>query len=139
MRVPLTTMPLATNALLDVAAAKESGMAEFEPGSQIRLSVPEPRQAVGESDHSDIGSNYAVVDGELQAGTRQLTERVMVAGREFSPWWMPMVSGRCTVGADRLGQSCHRSVRGEMDVAISAVLWICIRFRPIHAFRWRRP
>lgn len=125
VRVPLTTMPLATNALLDVAAANGIWDGGFEPGSQIRLSVPEPRQAVGESDHSDIGSNYAVlVDGELQAGTRQLTERVMVAGREFS--YMVDANGFWQVHRQApiaLANHVIDLVRGEMDGAVSVVLW----------------
>lgn len=125
VRVPLTTMPLATNALLDVAAANGIWDGGFEPGSQIRLSVPEPRQAVGESDHSDIGSNYAVlVDGELQAGTRQLTERVTVAGREFS--YMVDANGFWQVHRQApiaLANHVIDLVRGEMDGAVSAVLW----------------
>ena len=125
VRVPLTTMPLATNALLDVAAANGIWDGGFEPGSQIRLSVPEPRQAVGESDSSDIGSNYAVlVDGELQAGTRQLTERVTVAGREFS--YMVDANGFWQVHRQApiaLANHVIDLVRGEMDGAVSAVLW----------------
>lgn len=125
VRVPLTTMPLATNALLDVAAANKVWDGGFEPGAQIRLSVPEPRHAAGESGSPGIGDNYAVlVDGELTSGSRGLTERVTVAGREFA----------YTVDANGFWQ-VHRQapvalanhvidlVRGEMDGAVSAVLW----------------
>lgn len=122
VRVPLATMPLATNALLDVAAANGVWDGGFEPGSQIRLSVPEPRHG---EDGAGVGGNYAVlVDGELKAGSRCLTEQVTVAGREF------------TYGVDANGfWQVHREapvaladhvidlVRGEMDGAVSAVLW----------------
>lgn len=122
VRVPLSTMPLATNALLDVAAANGVWDGGFEPGSQIRLSVPEPRHGEG---ITGVGGNYAVlVDGELKAGSRRLTEQVTVAGREF------------TYGVDANGfWQVHREapvaladhvidlVRGEMDGAVSAVLW----------------
>lgn len=122
VRVPLSTMPLATNALLDVAAANGVWNGGFEPGSQIRLSVPEPRHGEG---ITGVGGNYAVlVDGELKAGSRRLTEQVTVAGREF------------TYGVDANGfWQVHREapvaladhvidlVRGEMDGAVSAVLW----------------
>lgn len=122
VRVPLSTMPLATNALLDVASANGVWDGGFEPGSQIRLSVPEPRHGEG---ITGVGGNYAVlVDGELKAGSRRLTEQVTVAGREF------------TYGVDANGfWQVHREapvalanhvidlVRGEMDGAVSAVLW----------------
>lgn len=122
VRVPLATMPLATNALLDVAAANGVWDGGFEPGSQIRLSVPEPRHG---EDGAGVGGNYAVlVDGELKAGSRRLTEQVTVAGREF------------TYGVDANGfWQVHREapvaladhvidlVRGEMDGVVSAVLW----------------
>lgn len=122
VRMPLATMPLATNALLDVAAANGVWDGGFEPGSQIRLSVPEPRHG---EDGAGVGGNYAVlVDGELKAGSRRLTEQVTVAGREF------------TYGVDANGfWQVHREapvaladhvidlVRGEMDGAVSAVLW----------------
>lgn len=122
VRVPLSTMPLATNALLDVASANGVWDGGFEPGSQIRLSVPEPRHGEG---ITGVGGNYAVlVDGELKTGSRRLTEQVTVAGREF------------TYGVDANGfWQVHREapvalanhvidlVRGEMDGAVSAVLW----------------
>ena len=63
-RVPLDTMPLATDNLLAVADREHVWDGGFEPGSQIRLSVPEPRK-------QPIEGNYAVlVDGELCAGNR---------------------------------------------------------------------
>ncbi|KAB7791382.1 RNA methyltransferase [Bifidobacterium leontopitheci] len=78
VRVPLDTMPLASRELLDVADAEHVWDGGFEPGAQIRLSVPEPREN-GKSD-----DNYAVlVDGRLRAGRQELTETVTVAGRAF--------------------------------------------------------
>ncbi len=62
--------------MLDVAAAKNLGW-RVRTGSQIRLSVPEPRK-------QPIEGNYAVlVDGELRAGNRHLMETVTVDGRDF--------------------------------------------------------
>ncbi|NEG54435.1 class I SAM-dependent RNA methyltransferase [Bifidobacterium platyrrhinorum] len=79
VRVPLDTMPLATGTLLDVASSRGVWDGGFEPGSQIRLSVPEPRGGETPSD------DYAVlVDGELKAGSRTLTERVTVGGITFT-------------------------------------------------------
>ena len=76
-RVPLDTMPLATDNLLAVADREHVWDGGFEPGSQIRLSVPEPRK-------QPIEGNYAVlVDGELRAGNRHLMETVTVNGRDF--------------------------------------------------------
>lgn len=43
VRVPIDTMPLASRALLAVANEEHVWDGGFEPGSQIRLSVPEPR------------------------------------------------------------------------------------------------
>lgn len=79
VRVPLTTMPLASSALLEVADAAHVWDGGFAPGSQIRLAVPEPRDGVPEGD-----DNYAVlVDGELKDGSRTLREHVSVDGRDF--------------------------------------------------------
>ena len=76
-RVPLDTMPLATDNLLAVADREHVWDGGFEPGSQIRLSVPELRK-------QPIEGNYAVlVDGELRAGNRHLMETVTVNGRDF--------------------------------------------------------
>lgn len=78
-RVPLDTMPLATKSLLDVAGREHVWDGGFEPGSQIRLSVPEPRVNAPEHD------NYAVlVDGELRVGSRQLIEHVTIDDTPFT-------------------------------------------------------
>ena len=78
-RVPLDTMPLATQSLLDVAGHEHVWDGGFEPGSQIRLSVPEPRANAPEHD------NYAVlIDGELHAGSRQLIEHVTIDDTPFT-------------------------------------------------------
>ena len=63
-RVAIDTMPLATRALLDVAEREHVWEGGFEPGSQIRLSVPEPR---GDADIA--ADDYAVlIDGEPLPG-----------------------------------------------------------------------
>ena len=119
MRVPIDTMPLASRTLLEVAEREHVWEGSFEPGSQIRLSVPEPR------DNAPISDNYAVlVNGEVVAGSRELTEKVTVAGHEFE----------YNVDAGGFWQM-HRHapialtnhvidlVRGELDGAKSACLW----------------
>ncbi|NMM97669.1 class I SAM-dependent RNA methyltransferase [Bifidobacterium olomucense] len=81
-RVAIDTMPLATHALLDVAQREHVWDGGFEPGSQIRLSVPEPRDVASDAEGND---NYAVlVDGELRAGSQLLTEQVTINGRTFT-------------------------------------------------------
>lgn len=141
VRVPINTMPLATRTLLDVADANHVWSGGFELGSQIRLSVPEPRPThcrfeQGESrpascyfERSEARSrnlpNYAiVVNGEITAGANQLTEQVSVAGHEFT----------YTVDANGFWQM-HREapvilanhvinlVQGELQDAVSAVIW----------------
>ncbi|RSX54204.1 RNA methyltransferase [Bifidobacterium goeldii] len=84
-RVPLDTMPLATHALLNVAERNHVWDGGFEPGSQIRLSVPEPRDMADGMDLAEaIGDNYAVlVDGDMNAGSRMLTERVTIDHTTF--------------------------------------------------------
>ena len=84
-RVPLDTMPLATSTLLDVAEREHVWEGGFEPGAQIRLSVPEPRMAPGTVDDTQLASdNYAVlIDGELKAGSQLLTEQVTINGATF--------------------------------------------------------
>ena len=81
-RVAIDTMPLATRTLLDVAKREHVWEGGFEPGSQIRLSVPEPRGEIVDTAAAD--DNYVVlVDGELRAGNRHLMETVTVNGRDF--------------------------------------------------------
>lgn len=119
VRVPIDTMPLASKALLDVAEREHVWDGGFTPGSQIRLSVPEPR---GNDSTED---NYAVlVDGQVTAGSRDLTEKVTVDGHEFE----------YAVDAGGFWQM-HRHapialtnhvislVRGELDGVKSACLW----------------
>lgn len=89
VRVPIDTMPLASRALLAVADEEHVWDGGFEPGSQIRLSVPEPRGI--DTTHADsqallkaVGNNYAVlVDGELRSGSKHVRESVTVAGETF--------------------------------------------------------
>ncbi|NMN02204.1 class I SAM-dependent RNA methyltransferase [Bifidobacterium panos] len=120
VRVPIDTMPLATRTLLGVADANHVWSGGFEPGSQIRLSVPEPRSSAPNNP-----SNYAIlVNGEIIAGSRQLTEQATVAGHEFT----------YTVDANGFWQM-HREapvmlanhvidlVRDELQGAVSAVIW----------------
>lgn len=73
---------MATRTLLDVAKREHVWEGGFEPGSQIRLSVPEPRGEIVDTAAAD--DNYAVlVDGELRAGSQLLTEQVTINGTTF--------------------------------------------------------
>ena len=92
-RIAIDTMPLASRAVLAVADSLDLWNRKFEPNSQIRLAVPEPRVegldfGVDSSDNpsdkaallSAIGENYAlIVNDELVAGSDLLRERVRVA------------------------------------------------------------
>nr|WP_196779146.1 class I SAM-dependent RNA methyltransferase [Bifidobacterium choloepi] len=97
VRVPLDTMPLATKAVLAVATANGIwDTVHFEPGAQIRIAVPEPRDldtsALDLANPDDVqrilaavGDNYAIlVDGQLFAGSDDLTEHVTVDGHDFA-------------------------------------------------------
>lgn len=84
-RIAIDTMPLASRAVLAVADSLDLWNRKFDPNSQIRLAVPEPR--VDGLDFNDktalldaIGQNYAlIVNDELVAGSALLRERVRVA------------------------------------------------------------
>ena len=87
-RIAVDTMPLASRAVLAVADSLDLWNRKFEPNSQIRLAVPEPRVDGLEFGVSDdkaalldaIGENYAlIVNDELIAGSALLRERVRVA------------------------------------------------------------
>ncbi|EIK80599.1 hypothetical protein CGSMWGv55152_02106 [Gardnerella vaginalis 55152] len=87
-RIAIDTMPLASRAVLAVADSLDLWNREFEPNSQIRLAVPEPRVEgldFGVSGDKTalldaIGENYAlIVNDELVAGSALLRERVRVA------------------------------------------------------------
>lgn len=119
VRVPIDTMPLASRALLDVADKEHVWDGGFTPGSQIRLSVPEPR------DGAEIADNYAIlVDGEVTAGNRELTEKVTVCGREFvyavdaGGFWQMHRHAPIS-----LTNHVMSLVHGELDGAVSACLW----------------
>ncbi|OSH03098.1 RNA methyltransferase [Bifidobacterium adolescentis] len=119
VRVPIDTMPLASRALLNAAEKEHVWDGGFTPGSQIRLSVPEPRG------NAEIADNYAVlVDGEVTAGNRELTEKVTVCGREFEYgvdaggfWQMHRHAPIALTG------HVMSLVHGELDGAASACLW----------------
>lgn len=120
VRVPLNTMPLATKTLLDVAESEHVWNGGYEPGAQIRLSVPEPRM-----ENAMVGSNYAVlVDGELAAGSRTLTEIARIDGHGFAyevdanGFWQ--VHRQAPVA---LANHVIDLVKQEMDGATAACLW----------------
>lgn len=87
-RIAIDTMPLASRAVLAVADSLDLWNRKFEPNSQIRLAVPEPRvDGLEFGVYGDkaalldaIGENYAlIVNDELIAGSALLRERVRVA------------------------------------------------------------
>ena len=90
VRVPIDDMPLATETLLDVAEQTKLWQGGFEPGSQIRVVAPEPREEAGatpfdarataDAHRTDADApDYALmVDGRQQDGRRLLTEDVDV-------------------------------------------------------------
>ncbi|NEG95803.1 TRAM domain-containing protein [Bifidobacterium sp. SMB2] len=120
VRVPLDAMPLATDAVNAVAETEHVWEGGFEPGAQIRLAVPEPR------DGQTVGDNHAVlVDGRLRSGSQQLTETMALAdGHSYT----------YTVDAGGFWQ-VHRQapialadevidlVRQQIDGAESATIW----------------
>lgn len=88
-RVRVDTVPLASKALLAVARKEDLWNSTFEPGSKIRVAVPEPRdirtsRATGKSLLAAVGDNYAItVDGHLKAGTKRLNEVVDADGNRY--------------------------------------------------------
>ncbi|EFA23827.1 class I SAM-dependent RNA methyltransferase [Bifidobacterium gallicum] len=91
VRVPIDDMPLASQALLSVARNERVWDGGFEPNQQIRIAVPEPRDVyVPPQPDLDwlaqvVGDNYAIlVDGQVKAGKRNLTETIDVQGRTFT-------------------------------------------------------
>lgn len=72
-RVALTDMPIASQRLLDIAAAEDLWNRRFDPNDHIRISVPEPRSLAREDK-----DNYAIVlNGKVISGRRHLLERVL--------------------------------------------------------------
>lgn len=90
LRVPIETMPLATRAVLEAAAMNDVWDGALPANAQLRVAVPEPRAEAAETAtpgalRRAIGDNYAViVDGKVRHGSRNLTERISVDGREFT-------------------------------------------------------
>ncbi|PWG63786.1 class I SAM-dependent RNA methyltransferase [Bifidobacterium callitrichidarum] len=119
-RVAIDTMPLATRTLLDVAEREHVWDGGYEPGSQIRLSVPEPR-----GDAESAQDNYAVlVDGELTAGEQLLTEQVAINGTTFTyrvdanGFWQ--VHRQAPIA---LGTHVIDLVNGQLQGAVAPVIW----------------
>ena len=67
VRVPIDTMPLASRALLNVAEKEHVWDGGFTPGSQIRLSVPEPR---GNAEIADKSLSFTSNWSERARGLR---------------------------------------------------------------------
>ena len=119
-RVAIDTMPLATRALLDVAEREHVWEGGFEPGSQIRLSVPEPR---GDADIA--ADDYAVlIDGELRNGSQLLTEQVTINGKTFdyrvdaNGFWQVHRQAPIALGAHVINQ-----VNQQLQGAVAPVIW----------------
>ena len=88
-RVALTTMPLASRALLAVANREDIWHGGFKPGAQIRVAVPEPRD-IDTSTVDDaslvnaVADDFAVtVDGRSIAGAAVLHESVTIGTQSF--------------------------------------------------------
>lgn len=120
VRVPIDTMPLASEALLSVAEREHVWDGGFTPGSQIRLSVPEPRDKAHE-----VGGNYAMlVDGELRAGSDLLVERVTVGEREYEYNVDPAGFWQMHRQAPlALPNHVLSLVQGELDGLVNACVW----------------
>ena len=70
-RLPIQTMPLATQELLKLAEGLGIWEGGLPAGARIRLAVPQPR------DGGPVSDNYALlVNGRLRQGSRLLTERL---------------------------------------------------------------
>ena len=127
VRVRLDDMPLASRALLDVARRAHVWDGGFEPGARIRLAVPEPRDGGDGITGDDPGTdaNFAVmVDGGLTEGSRRLTERIRVDGRDFR--YGVEASGFWQIHREapmRLPVHVLSLMREALDGAESAVLW----------------
>lgn len=79
VRVPIDTMPLATQHLLQIAADNNVFDRTYEPGAQIRVAAPEARSG------KRLRDNFAVlVNGKLAAGSHELTELVPFDDTMFS-------------------------------------------------------
>ncbi|RBP98220.1 RNA methyltransferase [Bifidobacterium aemilianum] len=84
-RVAIKDMPLASKALLAVAAELGLWQSSYEPGAQLRLAVPEPwgidtASADQEALVKAVGDDYAfTVGGQLRAGSAVLREQVGMA------------------------------------------------------------
>ncbi|WP_033516897.1 class I SAM-dependent RNA methyltransferase [Bifidobacterium cuniculi] len=88
VRVPIDTMPLATQALLAVADTHGVWDGLAPDGHHIRVAAPQPRTEDGGTGHDAlleaVGDNYGIlVDGACVAGNERLTERTMVDGHAF--------------------------------------------------------
>ncbi|NMM93014.1 class I SAM-dependent RNA methyltransferase [Bifidobacterium oedipodis] len=122
VRVPIDTMPLATRTLLDVAEREQVWDGGFEPGAQIRLSVPEPRNIAA---HETQRDNFAVlIDGVLNAGSQLLDEQVTINGTVFNykvdanGFWQ--IHRQAPIA---LATHVINLVNGELDGNIAPVIW----------------
>ncbi|OZG48604.1 class I SAM-dependent RNA methyltransferase [Bombiscardovia coagulans] len=76
-RIPLSAMPLATRSLNDIAGKLGVWKGGFEPGSPIRIAVPQ-------HEDEERGDNFALLIGnKVKAGRRKLTENIRLDGHNF--------------------------------------------------------
>ena len=120
VRVPLDSMPLASDALNAVAEAEHVWDGGFEPGARIRIAVPEPRSSA-----ADPMNHAILVDGELRSGTRNLTEAMVLDdGHEYS--YIVDAGGFWQVHREApnvLADEVVDLVRRQLDGTDDAVLW----------------
>ncbi|MCI1219355.1 MAG: RNA methyltransferase [Bifidobacterium sp.] len=99
VRVPITTMPLASHAELAVMGRHGLWNGGLEPGARIRVVVPEPRMPQSEVVQTNggqpgstgdealldaIGSNYAIqIEGVTIAGSDELRETAIIGNTQF--------------------------------------------------------
>ncbi|MDO4913846.1 MAG: RNA methyltransferase, partial [Bifidobacteriaceae bacterium] len=88
-RVPITTMPLASQALLAVADKHNVWNGRFKPEDRIRIAVPQPRTIINHDETQTllnaVGDNYAIIaNGKLAEGKQLLQEKVIVQNHEFN-------------------------------------------------------
>lgn len=130
IRVPLDSMPLASDAVNAVAEACRLWDGGFEPGARIRVAAPEPRTGAGLDSAVDDRNNYAVlVDGDLRAGSRVLIERVPVhADGDAVRWFEYRVDASGFWQMHRLAPPALADevlglVRRAVDGSRRAVIW----------------
>ncbi|AKV55346.1 tRNA (uracil-5-) -methyltransferase [Bifidobacterium actinocoloniiforme DSM 22766] len=117
-RVAIDAMPLARIELNDLATQLGVWRGGFEPGSSIRLALPQH-----ERDGQD--GNYALlVDDKVKAGRRKLEEHVEVQGRDFT--YEVDAAGFWQIHRQApalLADAVLRAVQGGLQAQSAQVIW----------------